>query len=151
MIYTKQVKLAMKIAYEAHKGQFDKCGIPYIFHPIHLAEQCTDEKTTIVALLHDVVEDTDYTIEQLRELGFDEEILEAIQLLTHKKGTPYMEYVAAISENKIAKEVKRLDLGHNLDLTRVDEEEREQFEIKMSKKRALYKEALAFLEEKKGI
>ena len=83
----------MKIAYEAHKDQYDKSGIPYIFHPIHLAEQMNDESTICVALLHDVVEDTDITFEQLSDAGFSDEIISAIKLMTHDDSVPYMEYV----------------------------------------------------------
>ena len=86
MIYTRKTKQAMIIAYQAHAGQIDKTGIPYIFHPLHLAEQCEDEDTTIVALLHDVVEDNEnYTFETLKEYGFDDKIIEALKLLTHQK------------------------------------------------------------------
>ena len=80
MIYTLLTKKAMKIAYDAHKGQFDKNGIPYIYHPIHLAEQMDDENTTCVALLHDVVEDTAITFEDLEKEGFTDKILEALKL-----------------------------------------------------------------------
>lgn len=78
MIYTPTTKKAMKLCFQAHKNQTDKSGIPYVFHPIHLAEQMTDEETTVVALLHDVVEDTDYTIEDLAAMGFNGDVLDAI-------------------------------------------------------------------------
>ena len=78
MIYTQLTCEAMKIAYNAHHGQVDKGGIPYIFHPYHLAEQMPDEYTTCVALLHDVVEDTDVTLEMLRD-SFPEEVVEAVE------------------------------------------------------------------------
>ncbi len=120
MIYTEKTKSAMKLCFKAHKDQFDKSGIPYVFHPIHLAEQMPDEETTIVALLHDVVEDTEYTISDLREMGFSEAVLEAITLMTHQDGVPYMEYVEKIKSNKIATVVKRADLTHNSDLSRLD-------------------------------
>ena len=73
MIYTHMTKKALKLCYEAHKGQSDKSGLPYVLHPVHLAEQMTDEKTTIAALLHDLVEDTDYTLEDLATMGFGPE------------------------------------------------------------------------------
>ena len=120
MIYTPMTKIALKLCFESHKNQTDKSGMPYVFHPFHLAEQMTDEKTTIVALLHDVIEDTEYTIEELRNLGFDDDVLTAISLLTHNSDIPYMEYVASIKTNKIAKAVKLADLRHNSDLTRLD-------------------------------
>lgn len=120
MIYTEKTKQAMQLCFHAHKEQVDKSGVPYVFHPIHLAEQMQDEDTTIVALLHDVVEDTDYTIDDLRSMGFSESVLEAIALMTHKKGVPYMEYVAKIKTNPIARAVKLADLAHNSDTTRLD-------------------------------
>ena len=120
MIYTDMTKKAMKLCFEAHKEQVDKSGMPYVFHPFHLAEQMHDEKTTIVALLHDVIEDTDYTFEDLRAGGFDNEIIEALKLMTHDDSVPYMEYVTAIKSNPIASAVKLADLEHNSDLSRLD-------------------------------
>lgn len=120
MIYTEQTKKALKLCYEAHAGQVDKSGIPYVFHPYHLAEQMTDEDSTVVALLHDVVEVTHYTMEDLRKMGFSERVLEAIALMTHEDGVPYLEYVARIKENPIAKAVKLADIEHNSDATRLD-------------------------------
>ena len=67
MIYTDKTKKAMKLCFDAHKEQTDKSGLPYVFHPFHLAEQMAEEECVIVALLHDVVEDTEYTIDQIRE------------------------------------------------------------------------------------
>lgn len=120
MIYTKLTNHAMKIAYRAHHGQVDKGGIPYIFHPFHLAEQMTDEYTTCVALLHDVVEDTDVTLEELAAV-FPQEVIDAVALMTHKEGVPYLEYVAAIRENPIAQAVKLADIAHNSDESRLDD------------------------------
>ena len=121
MIYTAKTKQAMKLCYEAHQGQVDKSGIPYVFHPIHVAEQMSDEATTIVALLHDVVEDTDYTLDDLTRMGFDDTVTGALALLTHKNGVPYLEYVAKLKNNPIARAVKLADLRHNSDLSRLDE------------------------------
>ena len=120
MIYTKLTKLAMQVAFDAHKEQKDKAGLPYIFHPFHLAEQMTDEITVCTALLHDVVEDTDMTFEHLSELGFTAPILDALKLLTHDKSVPYMDYVKKIAENPVARAVKLADLLHNSDLSRLD-------------------------------
>jgi (p)ppGpp synthase/HD superfamily hydrolase len=120
MIYTKQTKQALTLCFEAHKEQKDKSGLPYVFHPFHLAEEMTDEATTVAALLHDVVEDTDYTLDDLRAMGFDRAVLEALALLTHDPAVPYMEYVAAIKGNPIARAVKMADLRHNSDMTRLD-------------------------------
>ena len=101
MVYTTLTKKAMKICFEAHKNQLDKNGVPYVFHPIHLAEQMTDEKTICVALLHDVVEDTDYTFEELESAGFSKEIIDAVKLMTHDGTVPYMEYVSKIKSNSV--------------------------------------------------
>ena len=120
MIYTPMTKMALKLCFEAHKDQIDNSGMPYVFHPFHLAEQMKDEDTTIVALLHDVIEDTEYTLEDLKEMGFDERVLAAIALMTHAPEVPYMDYVAKIKGNAIAKAVKLADLRHNSDSTRLD-------------------------------
>ena len=103
MIYTPATKKAMMLCFEAHKNQADKSGLPYVFHPFHLAEQMPDEKTTIVALLHDVIEDTDYTLQDISDMGFDTEVLAALALMTHDKNVPYMDYVAKIKGNPIAR------------------------------------------------
>ena len=120
MIYTKMTKVALKLCFEVHKEQIDKSGMPYVFHPFHLAEQMSDEETTIVALLHDVVEDSDRTVEDLRAMGFREAVLEAITLMTHDPAVPYMDYVAQIKTNPIAKAVKLADLRHNSDMSRLE-------------------------------
>jgi (p)ppGpp synthase/HD superfamily hydrolase len=120
MIYTDLTKKALKVCFEAHKEQVDKSGMPYVFHPFHLAEQMTDEYTTVCALLHDVIEDTDYTWQDLQKMGFPHEILEALRLLTHEESVPYMEYVQKITKNPIAIKVKIADLRHNSDLSRLD-------------------------------
>lgn len=117
MIYTPLTNKAMKIAYAAHHGQVDKSNTPYIFHPAHLAEQMDDEFSCCVALLHDTVEDTDITLEQLRA-EFPPEVTDAVALLTHEKGTDYFDYVRAIAANPIAVKVKLADLAHNSDQTR---------------------------------
>ena len=120
MIYTEMTKKAWKLCFEAHKEQIDKRGMPYVFHPFHLAEQMQDEESTIVALLHDVIEDTDYTLDDLRKMGFDDSVLAAINLMTHEDGAPYMDYVEQFKTNPIAKTVKLADLRHNRDMTRLE-------------------------------
>lgn len=117
MIYTPLTNKAMRVAYAAHHGQLDYNGIPYIFHPIHLAEQMEDEISCCVALLHDVVEDTEVTLDDLRK-DFPEEVVEIVRLLTHDDTVPYFDYVREIKKHSIAKKVKLADLAHNSDLTR---------------------------------
>ena len=120
MIYTELTKKAMKLCFEAHRDQVDKTGLPYVFHPFHVAEQMQDEITTTVALLHDVIEDTNYTLEDLTDMGFPAAVTDALKLLTHDKSVPYLEYVLRIKANPVAKAVKLADLKHNSDLSRLD-------------------------------
>ncbi len=142
MIYTPATKKALKLCFEAHKDQLDKSGMPYVFHPFHLAEQMETEETVITALLHDVVEDTQYTLEDIREMGFSGDVINALALLTHNDGTEYMDYVRAIKENEIAKAVKKADLKHNSDLTRLDSVDQ-----KALMRREKYLKALELLEK----
>ena len=118
MINTKLTRKAMIIAYEAHKNQVDKSGVPYIYHPIHVAEQMDTENECIIALLHDVVEDTNVTFKQLEEV-FSKEIIDILKLLTRKGNIEYDEYIKRIKNNSIACKVKIADLTHNLDKTRL--------------------------------
>ena len=118
MIYTELTIKAMNVAYEAHHGQLDKGGVPYIFHPIHLAEEMDDEISTCVALLHDTVEDTAVTLEELAA-RFPPEVVEAVDLLTHREGVAYFDYIRAIRRDPIAVKVKLADLRHNGDPKRI--------------------------------
>lgn len=120
MIYTPLIKKALKIAFAAHKNQVDKSGIPYIFHPYEVAQQMTTEYEICTALLHDVIEDTDVTAEDLRAAGFPENILEALLLLTHDETVPYEVYIQAIKINPLARAVKIADLTHNSNPDRLD-------------------------------
>ena len=118
MIYTHLTIEAMKLAYSAHHGQTDKGGVPYIFHPYHMAEEMEDEYSTCVALLHDIVEDTDVTLEELSAI-FPEEVVNAVATLTHREGEPYLEYVSRVKQDPIAKRVKLADLRHNSEESRL--------------------------------
>ena len=117
MVYTPLTRKAMRIAYQAHHGQLDKSGVPYIFHPIHLAEQMEDEISCCAALLHDVVEDTGVTMREL-ESQFPVEVTDVLKLLTHEAGTDYFGYIRAIRANPIAVKIKLADLAHNCDQSR---------------------------------
>ena len=119
MIYTYKTRKAMRLCYKAHDGQEDKSGVPYVFHPLHVAEQMDDEDSTIVALLHDVAEDTDYTLEDIEKKKFGAHIIEALRLLTHDKDVPYLDYIRALKDNPITKKVKLADLEHNSDTSRI--------------------------------
>ena len=141
MIYTENTKKAINIAYNAHMGQEDKFEIPYIFHPYHLAEQMDTEEECIVALLHDVVEDTNVTMEEL-EKEFSKTIIDALKLLTHDKTTDYMEYIKNIKGNSLATKVKLADLKHNSDKTRLTH-----ITKKYASKKQKYEEAIKLLSE----
>lgn len=142
MIYTKMTKKALKICFDAHINQVDKAGLPYVFHPFHLAESMDDEESVCVALLHDVVEDTNITFEDLIQAGFNNQIIDALKLLTHLDDVPYMEYIEKIKTNPISKKVKLADLKHNSDITRLD------LSIdKLPPKLEIYKKAIKYLEE----
>lgn len=140
MIYTKLVNKTIKLMYDKHKDQVDKNGIPYVFHPWHVAESMIDEKRTVVALLHDIVEDTNTTFEELEKMGYDDEIIEALKVLTHDKSVNYDDYIKKISMNPIARDVKIADLKHNLDRSRLDESNE-----KLEKKYEQYNNSLSFL------
>jgi (p)ppGpp synthase/HD superfamily hydrolase len=142
LLYTNLTKKAMKIAFEAHKEQVDKTGVPYIYHPIHLAEQMDDEASICVALMHDVVEDTDTTFEDLEKEGFTKEIIDALRLLTHDDSVPYLDYVKEIKQNPIATKVKLADLNHNSDLSRLDS-----VDVKAMERLEKYKKSIAILTE----
>ena len=142
MIYTELTKKAMKLCFQSHKEQVDKSGLPYVFHPFHLAEQMQDELTTVVALLHDVVEDSDVALEDLRSFGYPDPVLEALALLTHNDDTPYLDYVAKIKGNPIARTVKLADLKHNSDLTRLN-----RIDEKALDRVEKYRQAIALLED----
>lgn len=120
MIYTPLTKKALKLCFEVHKNQTDKSGMPYVFHPFHLAEQMKDEYTVCTALLHDVVEDSHLTLEDLRNYGFPDEVVNAVALMTHEENVTYFDYVRKIKTNPVAAAVKLADLEHNMDLTRID-------------------------------
>ncbi|MCB5834872.1 HD domain-containing protein [[Ruminococcus] lactaris] len=117
--YTALTRKAMRICYAAHEGQVDKSGVPYVFHPLHLAEQMETEEEICTALLHDVVEDTKWTLAELEAEGFPASVLDAVRLLTREKDVSYMAYIERLSGNRIARKVKLADLEHNSDLTRL--------------------------------
>lgn len=120
MLYTPTTKRALRFCMEAHAGQRDKAGLPYANHPLHLAEQMSTEDETCAALLHDVMEDCGATAEDLLALGVSPAAVRAVELLTHRDGVPYLDYVRALRANPIARRVKAADLRHNCDLTRLD-------------------------------
>ncbi len=142
MIYTKKTKIAMDLMFEKHKNQKDKSGSPYVFHPWHVAEQMDDEDSTCLALMHDLIEDTNTTIEEIKNLGFNDNIIDALALLSRKENEDYFEYIKKIAKNPLDIKVKLADLKHNSDETRLTS-------IKESdiKRQEKYKKAINYLEK----
>lgn len=132
----------MIIAYRAHHGQFDKAGVPYIFHPYHLAEQMDDEISVCAALLHDVIEDTAITSEKLAA-DFPPEVVDAVMLLTHRDDEDYLGYVMRLSRNTVAAKVKIADLKHNSDVSRLPSSIDSRAQARLKK----YAAAIVILEE----
>lgn len=133
---------ALAIAEDAHKGQVDKAGVDYIQHPLFVASLVEGELAKTVALLHDVVEDSDWTLEDLRKEGLPEEVVQAVGILTKKRNENYEEYILRVKQNPLARQVKLADLQHNSDLSRlanVTDRDR--------KRVAKYQKAISFLSE----
>ena len=143
MLYTPVTKAALRICFDAHRDQVDKSGMPYVFHPFHLAEQMHTEHEVCVALLHDVMEDTPTTPEDLVSAGIPAAYVDTLRLLTHADGVPYLDYVAALAHDPVARAVKVADLRHNADLTRLDHEPTEADLRRLER----YRKALSLLED----
>lgn len=110
---------AVVIAAEAHSGQVDKAGTAYLLHPLRLMLQMETAEDRIVATLHDVVEDSDWTLQRLRQEGFSEAIIEAIDSVTRRDHEDYEQFVLRAAENSIGRRVKMADLRDNSDLSRI--------------------------------
>ena len=110
---------AISIAVEAHRGQKDKSGAPYILHPLSVMSRVAGETEKIVAVLHDVVEDTPWTMEALRREGFPDEVLTALDCVTKREGEAYDDFVKRSGSNPVARLVKLADLEDNMDLRRM--------------------------------
>ena len=113
------IDIALVIAKKAHAGQVDKAGVDYIQHPLYVASQVETEQEKAVALLHDVLEDSDITAADLLAYGLSNEVVTAVQILTKKKGQSYQEYLEKVKTNDLARVVKLADLKHNSDLSRL--------------------------------
>lgn len=120
LMYTPLTKHAMAICFDVHKNQYDKSGQPYVFHPFHLAEQMETEYEVCAALLHDVIEDSSHTLDELCRAGFPDEVVRAVQILTRDPYMHYLDYVTRVRRNPIARRVKLADLKHNSDLARLE-------------------------------
>ena len=117
--YNEQFQIALELAVEKHKNQTDKAGNPYILHPLHVMENVNSKEGKIVAILHDIIEDTDITEDYLLKIGLSKRIVDAVVALTRSEDMDYQEYIKNLSSNPLAKEVKLADLEHNMDLKRL--------------------------------
>lgn len=115
----KLLEKALRVAVNAHFGQEDKAGKPYILHPIRVSETCLSVDEKIVALLHDTIEDTNVTKQVLLEEGFPQYIVDAVNAMTKEDGEEYAEYIKRLSANPIASKVKINDIIDNLDASRL--------------------------------
>jgi len=109
---------AIALAAQAHAGQHDKQGLPYILHPLRVMMRVEDDLARIVAVLHDTLEDTDVTAADLRREGFGDDVIEPLELVTHDKHEPYADYVARCARHRVARQVKLADLEDNSRLDR---------------------------------
>ncbi|RON81239.1 HD domain-containing protein [Pseudomonas fluorescens] len=116
---TQTLERAIAIAATAHAGQVDKGGAPYILHPLKVMLRMTSLEERIVAVLHDVVEDCDISLDDLRKEGFSEEVLTAIASVTKVPGESYDDFVERAAQNPIGRVVKLADLEENSDLSRI--------------------------------
>ena len=133
-----KLERAIQIAVDAHAGAKDRGGTPYILHPISVMMRCETDEEKIVAILHDVVEDTDWTFDALRHEGFSETIIEALKTVTkHSEDEDYDEFIQRSLKNEIGRKVKIADLRENLDVTRIGELTDQDFERINKYKRAL--------------
>lgn len=119
---------AILIAVQAHNGQKDRYGVNYILHPLRVMLRFESETKMIVAILHDVVEKTDWTLEKLREQGFNDTVLDAVNLLTRQGQQPYMEYIENLKDNNIARKVKIADIEDNMNPQKMDKLSNKNFE-----------------------
>ena len=117
--YNEQFQIALELAVEKHKNQTDKAGNPYILHPLHVMENVNSKEGKIIAILHDIIEDTDVTEDYLLKIGLSKRIVDAVVALTRSEDIDYQEYIKNLSTNPLAKEVKLADLEHNMDLKRL--------------------------------
>ncbi|MCA9901246.1 MAG: HD domain-containing protein [Ardenticatenaceae bacterium] len=132
---------AIAIAAQAHAGQTDKAGVPYILHPLRVMLSLQSDAERIVGMLHDVIEDTPWTITALRDEGFSKEILAALETVTKREGEDYEAFVLRSAQNPIGRKVKLADLYDNSDISRIPSPTEKDF-ARLEK----YKRAIAVLE-----
>lgn len=136
------IEAAITLACKAHQGQIDKGGSPYILHPLRLMIRMSSAAEMMAAVMHDVVEDGDVSLQDLRVLGFPESVVSAVDCLTRRKGEDYEGFIKRLAANPLARKVKMEDLKDNMDLTRLSD-----VTDKDLKRQEKYKKALRILDE----
>jgi (p)ppGpp synthase/HD superfamily hydrolase len=137
------ISATMTLVNNAFAGKYDKGGMPYIFHLTHVASKFRELPEQTVALLHDIIEDTEYSLDDLQALGYPDEILRAVDCITKRKHEPYEVYLMRVKGNELARKVKIEDLKHNMDLSRLSKEGLEKGRERFQK----YQNALKYLTE----
>ena len=127
---------AIELAVKHHKGQYDKAGKPYILHPLRLMMSVDTDDEKIVAVMHDLVEDTHITIAYLRTAGFSEKVLSALDCVTNRDNEDYESFIERIAQNPLATKVKLADLEDNMDLSRISEPSKKDYKRIEKYKRA---------------
>ena len=127
---------AIELAVKHHKGQYDKGGKPYILHPLRLMMSVDTDDEKIVAVMHDLVEDTHITIAYLRTAGFSEKVLSALDCVTNRDNEDYESFIERIAQNPLATKVKLADLEDNMDLSRIPEPSKKDYKRIEKYKRA---------------
>lgn len=142
LLESENVSKALKLATAAHKGQVDKAGVDYINHPVAVAESLATEDAQVVALLHDVVEDTSISLQNISERGFSERVVKAIDCLTKRDRESLRVYLERVKQDPLAVMVKLADLAHNSDLQRIPSPTEEDYT-----RAERYRREIAFLQQ----
>jgi (p)ppGpp synthase/HD superfamily hydrolase len=112
---------ALQIALDAHRGQVDKAGRPYILHPLRVMAAMRTDDERAVALLHDVIEDGGYDVARLMDAGIPLRVAQAVECLSKRDGEDYPAFIARVIENPLAAQVKQADIADNIDVLRLEE------------------------------
>lgn len=114
------IEKSLEIALQAHAGQTDKAGRPYILHPLRIMARMVTTEELSVALLHDVLEDSEWTVEALLQAGIPQTVVDAVQCLTKVPGEDYEQFIQRVRSNPLASKIKQADIEDNIDVLRLD-------------------------------
>jgi len=114
------IEKSLKIALKAHSGQTDKAGKAYILHPLRLMAKMPTDEEKAVALLHDVIEDSDFTEQDLLDAGIPNNVVTAVKTLSKKSGENYQQFIGRVLENKLAAKIKKVDIEDNINVLRLN-------------------------------